>query len=410
MKISICFNTKIYRNIFSRSVSSSNTLFCNVLIRSQRPQITRNVNYELAEIKVNDVTLNLNNYIKKIEEEHNKLNGNKNYENTSRIPEVETVMSLLNQRKEIIENLVAVKELENEPDMNLQQLAKVDIENYKIALEEVDQELISALMPIADEDECNAIVLEVNAGVGGQEAMLFARELFDMYFNFAGYKGYQVELADLAKTDIGGLRHGTLLISGDSVFRMFKYEAGVHRVQRIPSTEKSGRMHTSTVSVLALPQPTDIQINIHSKDLKIETKRASGAGGQHVNTTDSAVRITHIPSGVSVECQVDRSQIKNKRIAMTKLRTLLYKRELDSKVAEIDATRKNQVRSNFRNEKIRTYNFSQDRITDHRIRGSIHNLKGFLEGSASLEHLITNLDKNDRLAKLLEIINKVNHC
>lgn len=182
-----------------------------------------------------------------------------------------------------------------------------------------------------------------------------------------------------------------------------KYEAGVHRVQRIPATEKSGRIHTSTASVLVLPQPTEIEVQLNNNELKIETKRASGAGGQHVNTTDSAVRIVHLPTGTAVECQVDRSQIKNKRVAMQKLRALLYQKQLDEQVSENQALKKSQVRSNFRNEKIRTYNYGQDRITDHRLQGSnVHNLKEFFTGRNSLESLIVKVDNALRIEQLLQ--------
>lgn len=179
-------------------------------------------------------------------------------------------------------------------------------------------------------------------------------------------------------------------------------------MQRIPATEKYGRIHTSTVSVRALPQPEDIDIKINPQDLKIETKRASGAGGQHVNTTDSAIRITHLPTNTMVECQVDRSQHKNRQIAMQKLRTLLYERQLESQMAEIKATRKSQVKSNNRNEKIRTYNFSQDRITDHRLQNcNFHNLKVFLQGEEDLEELIHKLNYKDRIEMLINDVNSV---
>lgn len=203
------------------------------------------------------------------------------------------------------------------------------------------------------------------------------------------------------------MRHAVALINGPAVFQHFKHEVGIHRVQRIPVTEKAGRIHTSTISVTALPQPTDIEVNIDRKDLKIETKRSTGAGGQHVNTTDSAVRITHLPSGISVECQVDRSQIKNRKLAMARLNALLYQKELDSQVAEILATKKSQVRTKNRNEKIRTYNYNQDRITDHRLTGSnIHNLEVFFEGGESLDQLIKKIEEQEKIETLLNIINK----
>lgn len=206
-----------------------------------------------------------------------------------------------------------------------------------------------------------------------------------------------------------GIRHVSIFINGEDVFKYFKHEGGVHRVQRIPATEKSGRVHTSTVSVVALPQPKDMDVVIHEKDLRIDTMRASGAGGQHVNTTDSAVRIVHLPTNTIVECQVNRSQIKNRQIAMQKLKALLYEKQLNEQISETTATRKSQVKSNFRNEKIRTYNFSQDRITDHRLQGcSFHNIDVFLEGGEQLDNLINKLQITYRSKEIMDMLTSVN--
>ncbi|KAI4465652.1 hypothetical protein MML48_3g00010226 [Holotrichia oblita] len=225
---------------------------------------------------------------------------------------------------------------------------------------------------------------------------------------FTEYKGWNYELAEYLATDTGGIRHGSILINGQGVFKYLQHEAGVHRVQRIPSTEKSGRIHTSTASVLALPQPNDIEIKLDNKDLRVETKRASGAGGQHVNTTDSAVRITHLPTGVSVECQIDRSQLKNRELAMQRLRAKLYDLQLQKQEDEMLRRKKSQVKSNFRNEKIRTYNFSQDRITDHRLQNSnIHNLNYFMEGNEMLENLINKLHHKYKRDNLLNVLDEI---
>ncbi|XP_044752847.1 peptide chain release factor 1-like, mitochondrial [Coccinella septempunctata] len=361
---------------------------------------------DFNEIKLKNVSLNK--YLSKIEDRYKFLSYNSDSKCKKEIDELLPIINCINQRNEILKNIKSLKELEDDNDPALKDLIKSDLQEYVKALKNAEEELVSTLFTDSPEDQCKEIIFEINSGVGGQEAMLFAKELFEMYKNFAIYKGWKLEVAEYAETDLGGIRHGSLLISGEDVFKLMKYEAGVHRVQRIPSTEKGGRIHTSTVSILALPQPTDIQINIDQKDLRIETKRASGAGGQHVNTTDSAVRITHLPTGVSVECQVDRSQVKNRRIAMTKLRTLLYQRELDSQTAKIDSTKKSQVRTNFRNEKIRTYNFNQDRITDHRLQGNVHNLKGFLEGNEALEELLMKLDSYYKYEKLFQKVNEIN--
>lgn len=194
------------------------------------------------------------------------------------------------------------------------------------------------------------------------------------------------------------------LLDGKSVYRYMKHEAGIHRVQRTPTTEKSGRIHTSTASVITLPQPEEIDVNIKQKDLKIETKRSSGAGGQHVNKTESAVRIVHIPTGIAVECQMDRSQIRNRKMAMARLSALLYEKEANAQSDEIRNVRKSQVQTKNRNEKIRTYNFNQDRITDHRLTENIHNLKVFMNGGEPLENLIIQLDEQYRIESLLNIV------
>lgn len=242
----------------------------------------------------------------------------------------------------------------------------------------------------------------------GQEAMLFARELFEMYSKFCEYKKWDNELLHLENTDVGGIRHGSILVSGSGAYRALKNEGGVHRVQRIPSTEKSGRIHTSTVTVAIIPRPEDFDIEIKETDLKIETKRASGAGGQHVNTTDSAVRIVHLPTGFASECQTERSQLKNRETALQKLKERLIKVQLDSQVSSVNSSRKSQVGSKNRNEKIRTYNFNQDRVTDHRIEnGTTHNLKGFLAGGQDLDLLIDRVYDSIRRKEFMEIISKM---
>ncbi|CAH0557264.1 unnamed protein product [Brassicogethes aeneus] len=361
--------------------------------------------YDL-DLKLNGISLN--NYVRSIQNEYfNICKGNsENKDNSWSF--ITPVGRLLEERDKVIQNLNNLTELLNENDKDLKSMALEEKIQWEENINNIDNQLISTLLPF-DENEHNSMVLEVNSGVGGQEAMLFAKEIFNMYCNFIHYKGWQLEIADYQETDLGGIRHASALVDGNSVFKFFKHETGVHRVQRTPATEKSGRIHTSTVTVVALPQPTDIEIKINPKDLKIETKRATGAGGQHVNTTDSAVRISHIPTGIVVECQVDRSQIKNRKIAMAKLNALLYEKELNNQTADTEAARKSQVKSNFRNEKIRTYNFNQDRITDHRLQGvNINNLKGFLLGGEQLEDLIETLDYNNKVNKLLDIVQNFN--
>ncbi|CAH2050711.1 unnamed protein product, partial [Iphiclides podalirius] len=291
----------------------------------------------------------------------------------------------------------------------MKKLIKEEAQLYLKRLKEIDEELQSILLePNLTQ---GGVLLEVMAGAGGQEAMLFAKELFTLYESYANYKNWQVDVASIEESDIGGIRKGSMLINGEGAPELMRMEAGVHRVQRIPVTEKGGRIHTSTVSVAVLPQPTDIELEIPERDLVFETKRASGAGGQHVNTTDSAVRIIHTPTGTVVECQEGRSQIKNKQIALQKLRTLLLQKQIEEQSSKIKSERKTQIGSMNRNEKIRTYNYPQDRVTEHRDGGgTLHSLKTFMEGGEQLEQLQVSLLRNQRyqivIAEINDFINR----
>ncbi|KAM5163097.1 peptide chain release factor 1-like, mitochondrial isoform 2-T2 [Mantella aurantiaca] len=234
--------------------------------------------------------------------------------------------------------------------------------------------------------------------------MLFTAEIFDMYQHYANYKNWSFDILEYFHSDLGGVRHASASVGGLDAYKHLKYEGGVHRVQRVPKTEKQGRIHTSTMTVAVLPQPSEINLTIHPKDLRIETKRASGAGGQHVNTTDSAVRIVHIPTGTVAECQQERSQIKNKETAMKVLRAKLYNMKLDEESNKRQSARKIQVGSKGRSEKIRTYNFPQDRVTDHRISKSMHNIEGFFFGDELLDDMIQALGDFADYESLVEMI------
>ncbi|KAK7792771.1 hypothetical protein R5R35_004884 [Gryllus longicercus] len=324
-----------------------------------------------------------------------------------RLKELKPVFDFHSQKQELLECLSSLHELNPEgksKDNDLQKQIEEEKKYYIRKIEALDEKIISVLLPHNPEDAHTEVMMEINAGVGGQEAMLFAQELFDMYCSYVDFKGWTLDGCDRNITDIGGLRQATLYISGVHSFKYLKHEAGVHRVQRVPATEKYGRLHTSTVSVTVLPQANEIDVEIQDKDLRIETKRASGAGGQHVNKTESAVRITHIPTGIAVECQTDRSQIKNRKEAMKKLRNILYKRKIEEQTASALSTRKSQVKSNLRSEKIRTYNYNQDRITDHRVSGNIHNLPEFLIGNEYLDNLIEELESNSKKELLFQRI------
>ncbi|XP_025026975.1 peptide chain release factor 1-like, mitochondrial [Python bivittatus] len=236
--------------------------------------------------------------------------------------------------------------------------------------------------------------------------MLFTAEMFDMYQQYAAYKNWTFEILAYASSIIGGVRHASASIKGCEAYGQMKFEGGVHRVQRVPKTEKQGRIHTSTMTVAILPQPNEITLTINPKDLCIETKRASGAGGQHVNTTDSAVRIVHIPSGVVSECQQERSQIKNKEKAMELLHAKLYSIKLEEQTMKIDTARKIQIGTKGRSEKIRTYNFPQDRVTDHRIGKSVHHIERFMLGEELLDEMIQSLRKYSEYEVLMEVISE----
>ncbi|KAM4695234.1 peptide chain release factor 1-like, mitochondrial isoform 2-T2 [Discoglossus pictus] len=265
---------------------------------------------------------------------------------------------------------------------------------------------ISSLLMQREEADNGDLIMEVTAGIGGQESMLFTSEVFDMYQRYAAHKNWSFDILEYFPSDLGGLRHASASVVGLDAYKYLKFEGGVHRVQRVPKTEKQGRIHTSTMSVAILPQPSEISLVINAKDLRIETKRASGAGGQHVNTTDSAVRIVHIPTGVVSECQQERSQIKNKEKAMQVLRAKLYSMKLEEETNKRYNARKIQIGTKGRSEKIRTYNFPQDRVTDHRIAMSSHNLEGFMFGEELLDEMIQSLSDYADYESLIEIISE----
>ncbi|XP_018787088.1 PREDICTED: peptide chain release factor 1-like, mitochondrial isoform X1 [Bactrocera latifrons] len=346
-------------------------------------------------------------YLESLRVEFYNLRTNPTPHTIPRLNQLDGVVSALEQYRLLKSKLASKEDIENEKDVEMRQLLEEENEVYGDILRQTEETLLDKMLMLAEEQTYNSLIFEVNAGAGGQEAMLFARELFDMYTNFFDYNGWSYEIIDNEETGIGGLRHGNVIVQNREAFNQMQYEGGVHRVQRVPATEKSGRIHTSTASVTVIPRPDNVNIIISEKDLKIETKRASGAGGQHVNTTDSAVRVVHLPTGLAVECQTERSQIKNRERAIQRLQAKLVQRELESKEADEKRTRKAQQGNLNRNEKIRTYNFVQDRITDHRIsNGTVHNLEEFFEGGEGLERLIKRVAVEYRRAKLVDLIDK----
>ncbi|XP_068597576.1 peptide chain release factor 1-like, mitochondrial [Brachionichthys hirsutus] len=292
--------------------------------------------------------------------------------------------------------------LEDE-DASLRELAELERESCLKDIQDLGRTILDLLIP-EDEAEMSDIVLEVTAGVGGQEAMLFTAEVFEMYWAYARYRGWAFDILEHMTSEIGGLRHASASVAGPRSYAWMKFEAGVHRVQRVPKTERQGRMHTSTMTVAVLPQPTEISLTINPKDLRIETTRASGAGGQHVNTTDSAVRIVHLPTGVAAECQQERSQLKNRDKAMKSLRAKLYGMKLEEETSKRYSQRKIQVGTRGRSEKIRTYNFSKDRVTDHRMSLTMQDVKRFLLGEDLLEEMHSSLQEFSSQEALMELL------
>ena len=282
-------------------------------------------------------------------------------------------------------------------EKELRELAEQELEQAKKDIARTSDELKILLLPRDPNDEKN-VIMEIRGGAGGEEAALFSAVLFRMYSMYAERHGWQTELLNVNETELGGYKEISFMISGDGAYSRLKYESGVHRVQRVPETETQGRVHTSTATVAVLPEVDDVEIEINPKDLQIDTFRSSGAGGQHINKTSSAIRITHLPTGMVVECQDERSQFKNKDKAMRVLRSRLYEIEQAKQDAQVAADRRSQVGTGDRSERIRTYNYPQGRLTDHRIGLTLYRLDDILNGD--LDEVIDALVAADRAAKL----------
>ena len=317
--------------------------------------------------------------------------------------ELEIIVNAYRNYKQVIEDLEANKEmLAEENDKEMREMLQEEISDLTTREEELEREIQILLLPKDPNDDKNVFV-EIRGGAGGDEAALFAANLFRMYTRYAENNRWTVELMSANETDIGGFKEVVFMIKGNGAYSKLKYESGVHRVQRIPATESGGRIHTSTATVAVLPEVDDVEIEINEKDLKIDVFRASGNGGQCVNTTDSAVRMTHLPTGLVVSCQDEKSQLKNKEKALKILRARLYEQAEAERNAGIAEDRKSQVGTGDRSERIRTYNYPQGRVTDHRIGLTLYKLEAFLNGD--IDEVINALITADQAEKMKQMGN-----
>ena len=349
------------------------------------------------------------NILEKYREIETNLNNQGNYDSEKLIKlnkeyaELKPIVNTINNFKKHKTDIADLNILLNDQDNTIKEMAEDELKNKKKQIKVLENDLLKLLIPKDKNDKKNSI-LEIRAGTGGDEASLFAADLFSMYQKYADLNSWKIEVLSISETGLKGIKEVICNISGSNVFSKLKFESGVHRVQRVPTTESSGRVHTSAATVAVLPEAEEIDIKIEEKDLRIDVFRSSGPGGQSVNTTDSAVRITHLPSGIVVSQQDEKSQHKNKAKALKILRSRILDNEIQEKNKQRSLNRKSQVGSGDRSERIRTYNFPQGRISDHRINLTLYNLTEILEGQ--LDDLITPLIADKEAKKLAELSNE----
>ena len=336
----------------------------------------------LSELQEPDVANNMDRF-RKLMKEQNELT-----------PIVEAYKAYKESKQAIEDSL---QMLEEESDEEMRELAKEELSEAKDRVEELEKELKILLLPKDPNDDKN-VMIEIRAGAGGDEAALFAAEIYRMYIHYAESKRWKVELVECEEIGIGGMKNVTFMLNGAGVYSVMKYESGVHRVQRVPATESGGRIHTSTITVAVMPEAEEVDVVIDEKDIRIDVMRASGNGGQCVNTTDSAVRLTHYPTGIVIYSQTEKSQLQNKEKAFRLLRAKLYELELEKQQSAEAEARRSQIGTGDRSEKIRTYNFPQGRVTEHRIKLTLYKIDNIMNGD--LEEIIDSLIAADQAAKL----------